>query len=99
MLPMGGMCYLNEWPKSFLKAVIRHYSHHQVKKIKKRWGLPPCRGADTVAAPLDMGDVAMGVSGSTAATRCIAILRVTMRVHLPGDKAGPATPGCAEVLL
>ncbi|KAB1272727.1 Harmonin [Camelus dromedarius] len=24
------MCYLNEWPKSFLKAVIRHYSHHQV---------------------------------------------------------------------
>lgn len=69
------------------------------KKIKKRWGLPPCRGADTVAAPLDMGDVAMGVSGSTAATWCIAILRVTMRVHLPGDKAGPATPGCAEVLL
>uniref|UniRef100_A0A452VGL0 Harmonin n=1 Tax=Ursus maritimus TaxID=29073 RepID=A0A452VGL0_URSMA len=24
------MCYLIEWPKSFLKAVIRHYSHHQV---------------------------------------------------------------------
>ncbi|XP_066894228.1 harmonin isoform X1 [Kogia breviceps] len=24
------MCYLSEWPKSFLKAVIRHYSHHQV---------------------------------------------------------------------
>ncbi|XP_075858242.1 harmonin isoform X4 [Microcebus murinus] len=24
------MCYLSEWPKSFLKAFIRHYSHHQV---------------------------------------------------------------------
>ncbi|XP_032737036.1 harmonin isoform X3 [Lontra canadensis] len=24
------MCYLSEWTKSFLKAVIRHYSHHQV---------------------------------------------------------------------
>ncbi|KAI4537676.1 hypothetical protein MG293_012539 [Ovis ammon polii] len=24
------MCYLSAWPKSFLKAVIRHYSHHQV---------------------------------------------------------------------
>ena len=23
------MCYLSEWPKSFLKAVIRHYSNHQ----------------------------------------------------------------------
>lgn len=28
----GGMCYLIEWPKSFLKAVIRHYSHHQVRQ-------------------------------------------------------------------
>ena len=25
------MCYLSEWPKSFLKAVIRHYSNHQVR--------------------------------------------------------------------
>ncbi|KAF5918885.1 hypothetical protein HPG69_005926 [Diceros bicornis minor] len=24
------MCYLSKWPKSFLKAVLRHYSHHQV---------------------------------------------------------------------
>ncbi|XP_045433581.1 harmonin isoform X6 [Pipistrellus kuhlii] len=24
------MCYLSEWPKSFLKAVIRHYSRYQV---------------------------------------------------------------------
>ncbi|KAK2100685.1 Harmonin [Saguinus oedipus] len=24
------MCHLSEWPKSFLKAFIRHYSHHQV---------------------------------------------------------------------
>lgn len=38
VLPMGGMCYLNEWPKSFLKAVIRHYSHHQVKKLKNGGG-------------------------------------------------------------
>ena len=27
-----GMCYLSAWPKSFLKAVIRHYSHHQVRQ-------------------------------------------------------------------
>lgn len=32
VLPEGGMCYLSEWPKSFLKAVIRHYSHHQVRR-------------------------------------------------------------------
>lgn len=31
VLPAGRMCYLSEWPKSFLKAVIRHYSHHQVR--------------------------------------------------------------------
>lgn len=31
VLPAGGMCYVSEWPKSFLKAVIRHYSHRQVK--------------------------------------------------------------------
>lgn len=31
VLPTGGMCHLSEWPKSFLKAVIQHYSHHQVR--------------------------------------------------------------------
>lgn len=31
VLLVGGMCYLNEWPKSFLRAFIRHYSHHQVR--------------------------------------------------------------------
>lgn len=38
VLPTGGMCYLSEWPKSFLKAVIRHYSRYQVKKKKNRIG-------------------------------------------------------------
>lgn len=42
MLPAGGMCYLSEWPKSFLKAVIRHYSRYQVRA-----------GADTAVVTLD----------------------------------------------
>lgn len=31
LLLAGRMCYPSEWPKSFLKAFIRHYSYHQVR--------------------------------------------------------------------
>jgi len=29
----GSMCYMNEWPKRFLKTFIQQYSDYQVRQI------------------------------------------------------------------